>query len=270
MTAPRTPSTTPAAAPATQVPTRPKPRLTRLVRMLPMRWETRSVPGHTQPVTRHRALAALLAALTCMTVAIGAATPAQAATTSARSLLWKLSVAAESNSGYDRAKFTHWVDANGDCQDTRAEILIAESRVAPSYTSSSRCYVRAGKWYSPWDGRTWTNPSDVDIDHHVALAEAWGSGARSWTSTQRRAYANDLYGPALNAITDNVNMSKSDRDPAQWLPPLASSRCTYAITWVQVKYRWRLTIDSAERTKLASLLSGSCGSRTVTIPTRAR
>jgi hypothetical protein len=220
-------------------------------------------------VTVHRLLAALVAALTAATVALGAAAPAEAATISARSLLWKLGVAAENNAGYDRTKFQHWIDDNGDCQNTRHEVLITESRVTPTYTSS-RCTVRGGKWVSPWDGRTWTNPLDVDIDHHVALAEAWGSGARSWTSTDRRRYANDLYGPSLNAITDDLNTAKSAYDPGQWLPPLASSRCTYAVYWVQVKYRWRLSIDTAERNKLASILSGSCGSRSITIPTRAR
>ena len=89
------------------------------------------------------------------------------------------------------------VDANGDCQDTRQEVLITESKVNPTYTSSRHCTVAKGKWVSRWDGRTWTNPSDVDIDHHVALSEAWGSGARSWTSSERRAYANDTYGPTL-------------------------------------------------------------------------
>ncbi len=113
-----------------------------------------------------------------------AAAPAQASTTTARSLLSKVSVAAENNTGYDRAKFTHWVDANGDCQDTRQEVLITESKIAPTYTTSRHCTITKGKWVSPWDGRTWTNPSDVDIDHHVALAQAWGSGARSWTSTR--------------------------------------------------------------------------------------
>lgn len=213
----------------------------------------------------HAAVAA--AVLAGMSVA---AAPAQASTTTARSLRAKVSIAAENDTSYDRAKFTHWVDANGDCQDTRQEVLISESKVTPTYTSSRHCTLAKGKWVSPWDGRTWTNPSDVDIDHHVALAEAWGSGARSWASIVRRAYANDTYGPTLNAITDNLNSSKGDRDPAQWLPPLTSSRCAYAITWVQVKYRWRMTVDTAERTKLSSILTGTCGARTIIIPTRAR
>jgi uncharacterized protein DUF1524 len=220
-------------------------------------------------VSHHRATLALFAVLSSIALAVSTAGPAQATTTSARSLLGKVAVASEVNGSYDRAKFGDWVDADGDCQRTRAEVLITESKVTPVY-SSSRCTVIKGRWVSRWDGRTWTDPSDVDIDHHVPLAEAWGSGARTWSSSDRRRYANDLYAPTLNAITDNLNSSKGDRDPAQWLPPLTSSRCTYAIYWVQVKYRWRMTMDSAERSKLSSLLSGSCGARTITVPTRAR
>jgi len=98
-------------------------------------------------------------------------------------------------------------------------VLIAESRVTPTYTSS-HCTVAKGKWYSYYDGATWTNPADVDIDHLVALAEAWGSGARLWSVTNRTRYANDLgFAASLVAVTDNVNMSKSAKDPAEWLPP---------------------------------------------------
>ena len=171
---------------------------------------------------------------------------------------------------YDRAEFKHWIDANGDCQNARTEVLVAESRTTPSYTSSRRCAVAKGAWYSYYDGATWTNPSDVDIDHMVALKESWESGARSWSAGDRTRYANDLgVSVSLVAVTDNINQSKGDRDPAQWLPPRASVRCTYAIQWVQVKYRWRLTMDATERSTLSSILSGDCGDRTVTVPSRA-
>ncbi len=199
-------------------------------------------------------------------VAVPAA-PAQAASTTARALLGYLRVAAESGSTtYDRSLFRHWIDADGDTCDTREEVLIAESRV--TVTAGSGCRVTTGRWYSTYDGATWTYASDVDIDHHVALKEAWESGARVWTATNRKRFANDLgFRGSLNAMTDNLNSSKSDRDPAQWLPPKA--RCHYAITWVQVKYRWRLTINRAEKDMLASVLSGTCGAREVAIPTRA-
>lgn len=199
------------------------------------------------------------------------APPASAATMSARTLLFQLSLKAESGSTtYSRSYFKHWTDDNGDCQNTRAEVLVAESQVTPTYSSSQRCTVTKGKWYSYYDGATWTAPGDVDIDHMVALKEAWESGARSWTVTNRTRYANDLgFSSSLIAVTDNVNSSKGDRDPAAWLPPRTAARCTYAIQWVQVKYRWRLSLDSTERSKLSSLLSGTCGSRTVTVPARA-
>lgn len=200
-----------------------------------------------------------------------AAEPASATTITARSMLFKLALKAESgNSSYSRTYFKHWVDANSDCQNTRAEVLIAESKVTPTYTSSSHCSVAKGKWYSYYDGATWTNPADVDIDHLVALAEAWGSGARLWSVTNRTRYANDLgFSASLVAVTDNVNQSKSAKDPAEWLPPRTAARCTYAIQWVQVKYRWRLSIDSAERSRLSSILSGTCGARAATVPARA-
>lgn len=203
-----------------------------------------------------------------------ATTPsAQAAsTTTARGLLGKLGVAAESaSSTYNRDRFKHWTDADRDCQDTRAEVLITETKAPVKYTATKRCTVSTGQWYSYYDGATWTKASDVDIDHLVALKEAWESGARSWTADQRTKYANDLgFGATLIAVTDNVNSSKGDRDPAQWLPPRTAARCTYATQWVQVKYRWRMTIDTAERDKLSSILAGSCGAKAVTIPARAR
>ena len=213
----------------------------------------------------------LIAVLMVGLIPVLAAEPASATTITARSMLFKLSVKAESgNAAYSRSNFRHWVDANGDCQNTRAEVLIAESKVAVRYTASRHCSVAKGKWYSYYDGRTWTNPADVDIDHMVPLKEAWGSGARLWSANTRMRYANDLGSYAtLIAVTDNVNQSKSDKDPAQWLPPRTAARCTYAIQWVQVKYRWRLSIDSAERSRLSSILSGSCGSRSVTVPPRA-
>ncbi|MFH5823454.1 HNH endonuclease family protein [Georgenia sp. AZ-5] len=198
--------------------------------------------------------------------------PAQAATTTAADLFGSLTVASEGGSTtYDRNYFNHWIDNNGDCQNTRHEVLIWESQVTPTYTSSSRCSVSSGRWYSYYDGASWTLASDVDIDHMVPLKEAWESGARNWSAYDRERFANDLgFDASLVAVTDNINQSKGDQDPASWLPPRSAARCTYAIEWVQVKYRWRLSINAAERDALSSLLSGSCGSTLVTVPARAR
>lgn len=158
-----------------------------------------------------------------------------------------VAVAEEHIGGYKRSLFKHWIDANKNGKDTRAEVLIAESLVAVTFSSTGKT-VSTGKWLSLYDGETWTKASDVDIDHVVALAEAWRSGAWKWTSARRQAYANDLGVPwTLRAVTDNVNQEKSDDDPTYWLPPLESATCLYLTEWVAVKIRWKLNVDSEER-----------------------
>jgi Protein of unknown function (DUF1524) len=173
-----------------------------------------------------------------------------------RAAVRALPVAAETPSGYHRDRFEHWVDADGDCQDTREEVLVAESR-----TPLGGCTVTTGEWFSWYDGATWTSASDVDIDHLVALKEAWDSGARGWSDATRERYANDLGDPrALVAVTDNVNQSKGDRDVAEWLPDLHV--CRYVRDWVAVKLRWGLAVDPAEKAELRRQ-ARRCGNRVI-------
>ena len=170
------------------------------------------------------------------------------------SLVASLTVADEHRDGYQRDLFRLWIDANGNGCDTRKEVLIDEALVPPQIGSG--CRLAGGKWRSPYDGVTVTDSSKLDIDHLVPLAEAWDSGAYAWTAGRREAYANDLSVPwALIAVTASLNRSKGDRDPGEWMPPLASDRCTYTVDWVAVKVRWRLTIDPAEQHKLQELAS---------------
>jgi hypothetical protein len=216
---------------------------------------------------RIRSLALAAALIVGAALPAAAAAPATAATSvSVNTLLKQLAVKAEYTGKYDRALFKHWVDADGDGCDTRREVLIAESTVKP--TVSSSCSVK-GKWKSLYDGKTWTNPSDIDIDHLVALSEAWDSGAKSWSAGKRKSFANDLgYSRTLSVMTDNMNSSKGDRDPAQWMPPAA--KCTYVKSWVGVKWRWGLSIDSTEKAAIQSAIKKHCGSSTsMTKPAKA-
>ncbi|MEV0646910.1 HNH endonuclease family protein [Phytomonospora sp. NPDC050363] len=208
-------------------------------------------------------LAALVAASTLSAFAYPA--PAQAASYSAplRTAVAGLPVATEIRTGYDRDLFQHWIDADGDGCNTRYEILIAEATTAPSVGSG--CTLSGGRWFSYYDGAYWTLPADLDIDHFVPLAESWDSGSRNWTSTQRRAFANDLGDSrSLIAVTDDVNQAKGDKDPREWLPSVTSVRCRYITEWVAVKIRWRLTVDSAEKSTLTSLAAG-CSNVTVSV-----
>lgn len=166
-----------------------------------------------------------------------------------------LTVAAEGSSdGYSRAKFPHWHTVSGTC-DTRETVL---RRDGVGVETNAACAAVSGSWYSPYDGAVWSLASDVDIDHMVPLAEAWRSGAGSWTTARRETFANDLASSQLWAVTDNVNQAKSDKDPARWLPPRIGFRCTYARSWTDVKYRYDLTVDQAEKTALRDLIGRYC------------
>jgi hypothetical protein len=194
----------------------------------------------------------LLASVALVAAPAGATPPHNPAAAPAPSRPNSLTVAAESHaSSYNRDLFPHWITISGSC-NTREEVL---KRDGTGVVVNSSCAATSGSWRSPYDGATWTNPSDIDIDHMVPLAEAWQSGAWAWTTARRQTYANDLGGPELWAVTDNVNQSKSDQDPATWQPPLSSFRCTYARAWIQVKWFYNLTVDSAEKSALNGMLA---------------
>ena len=89
----------------------------------------------------------------------------------------------------------------------------------------------------------------------VTLKNAWISGAWAWTTSKRESFANDLSDPQLFAVTDNVNESKGDKSPDAWKPPLTSYYCTYAKAWTRDKYVWTLTVTTAEKTALTSMLN---------------
>jgi hypothetical protein len=167
-----------------------------------------------------------------------------------------ISVMRERGDGYDRDLFEHWITVGG-CS-TRENVLIRDS-LTPAQVDPFGCRVVAGDWVSPYDGATWDNPADVDIDHVVALKEAWDSGAWSWSAAQRRAFANDVTDRrSLRAVTDEVNQSKGDKDPSNWMPSLVSARCPYLADWVAIKARWQLSMDESESGRIRNLLTRDC------------
>ncbi|MFE2148003.1 HNH endonuclease family protein [Streptomyces sp. NPDC059456] len=201
------------------------------------------------------ASAATLAALTALVNAplAQASPPAPISAAAARSYLATVTPKTEGSlSGYSRSLFPHWITVSGSC-NTRETVL---KRDGVGVTTDSSCAAVSGSWYSEYDGATWTNAADLDIDHVVPLAEAWRSGAASWTTAKRQQFANDLTRPQLIAVTDNVNQAKGDQDPGKWLPSRTAYRCTYARMWVDVKQYWGLSMDSGEKTALVNILNG--------------
>lgn len=155
---------------------------------------------------------------------------------------------------YNRDDYmTSWRDNDNNCRDTRDEVLAIESLIMPTF-SSNGCDVVAGLWRDPYTDQTFTNPSDLDIDHMVPLAEAHTSGAWAWQAERKSGYANDLLNAkALIAVSASANRSKGSRDPAEWLPQNAEYHCEYVKNWAEVKRRYGLEFDAAEVATIESI-----------------
>ncbi|MCP9211481.1 HNH endonuclease family protein [Streptomyces sp. NEAU-Y11] len=188
-------------------------------------------------------------------------------TTTLRDAISALPVADEDRTGYQRSMFRHWVDEDTNGCSTRQEVLLAEAIEPP--TVSGRCVISGGLWHSYYDNMDVDNARGLDIDHVVPLAEAWDSGASTWSPQERQSYANDLGDArALAAVTARENRSKADQDPNTWLPTDEGAHCRYLEEWTVVKSRWNLTVDPAETAALAGLANG-CQDTRITY-TRAR
>jgi len=157
---------------------------------------------------------------------------------------------------YDRNLYPTWRDEDEDCQDTRQEVLIAES-LQPPEMDDRGCRVVSGRWFDSYTGQTFTDPGDLDIDHIVPLAEAHRSGGDEWSAERRLNYANDLFHvDTLIAVSASANRSKGAKDPAQWLPSNQSYHCEYVRKWVVIKATWSLEMDAAEALTITDVLRG--------------
>ena len=169
----------------------------------------------------------------------------------------------EQPDGYDRGLFAYsdTVDDRG-CR-TRPLVLIRDS-LTPAQVDPVGCAVVAGDWYSVYDGITWEDPAEVQVDHVVALKEAWDSGAWGWTAERRSAFGNDLEDPrSLRAVTGSVNQAKGAADPSNWIPPDETFVCTYLADWVSIKARWSLSMDQSEHGRIRNLLNDRCPDQTI-------
>ena len=171
----------------------------------------------------------------------------------ALAVLASLAVRPSTASGYARSKFRHWITQPDGCS-TREAVLVRDATTV----NANGCRIISGSWFSPYDATTWTSGSRLDIDHMVPLKEAWVSGASAWSADRRKAFANDMgWRGSLIAVSASSNRSKGDKDPARWMPPSTSFWCTYLFDWIDVKYRWRLSVDQVEKQAIAQDLA-SC------------
>lgn len=158
--------------------------------------------------------------------------------------------------GYTRAQFSDgWGDINS-C-DVRNYIL-ARDLTSVTYIDGT-CKVKTGQLQDPYTGKTiefvrGNGTSDaIQIDHVVALGDAWQKGAQQLSSAQRYSLANDPL--ELLAVDGPTNQNKGDADAASWLPPNKAFRCSYVARQIAVKYKYHLWVTPAEYTAMAQILT---------------
>jgi hypothetical protein len=140
---------------------------------------------------------------------------------------------------YDRDDWGGWIDEDGDCQNTRAEILIRDSQTQVSFDG---CRVVSGLWNLPYTGGSTTSASQIDIDHIIPLKWAHGHGGDRWSDARKRAFANDP--DNLLATSSSANRSKGAKGPDQWMP--AINRCSYAQRWDRLIEKYGLVTTTEE------------------------
>jgi hypothetical protein len=189
--------------------------------------------------------------------------PGAAGAAAAQTTLASLTIATQhAMTGYSRDRFPHWRKVDEYC-DVRDAVL---KRDGTGVTASKTCKITKGTWASQYDNKTYKNPDLIDIDHMVPLADAWRSGADTWTDAQRSDFANDLVRPQLMAVSRSSNRAKGDQDPSQWKPPNRGYWCEYARRWITVKAYWTLTVTDKEKSALREML-GTCRAQSSGPPT---
>jgi hypothetical protein len=170
-----------------------------------------------------------------------------------------------STTNYSRDAFgSDWKDVDRNGCDTRNDILGRDFTTASYKVGTNDCKVIGGTWTDPYSNESYTftkQPSEAQIDHVVALSNAWQMGADLWTDEMRTEFAND----PLNLIVTvaSLNRQKSDSNAASWLPPYRPGRCDFIARQVAVKTKWQLFVTSSEKSAMLGILSKPECSQTV-------
>jgi hypothetical protein len=162
--------------------------------------------------------------------------------------------------GYTRAQFgPAWADVDRNGCDSRNDILKRDLTSITYRAKTRNCVVESGTLLDRYSGETITfvkgniSSMEVQIDHVVALSNAWQTGAFKLTADQRRALSNDPLN--LFAVKGRLNSQKGDGDAATWLPPLKSFRCNYVAQQIAVKAKYSLWVTAPEKAAMVSILA---------------
>ena len=194
-------------------------------------------------------------------VALSTFPNAIAATSTAETILDSLEVKGRApKTGYTRAQFGQtWADVNRNGCDTRNDILQRDLTDVVFRIGTKNCVVESGTLIDPYSGTTIyfvkgeKSSMEVQIDHVVALSNAWQTGAFKLTLVKRTEFANDPEN--LMAVQGRLNSQKGDGDAATWLPPLKSYRCTYVSKQIAIKAKYGLWVTAPEKSAMKNILA---------------
>ncbi|MGV8966564.1 MAG: GmrSD restriction endonuclease domain-containing protein [Cellulomonas sp.] len=162
--------------------------------------------------------------------------------------------------GYTRDEYgPSWKDVDRNGCDQRNDVLDRDLTDVVHKPGTGDCVVLTGNLVDPYGGLTIAfqrgeaTSGEVQIDHVVALSDAWQKGAQQWTADTRERFANDYLN--LLAVDGPLNAQKSDGDAATWLPPNKGFRCEYVARQVVVKITYGLWVTAAEQSAMVGVLS---------------
>jgi hypothetical protein len=180
--------------------------------------------------------------------------------------LISLKSAPAANVAYDRSEWRQW-DNITSCWTVREQVLYNDAQKDSALTLldknkqrttdvSKACYITGGTWIDPYTSQKFTNPEDLDIDHLVPLGYVAAHGGQAWSSSKKEDYANAYKEPGhLLAVSASANRSKGDKGPGDWQPSNSAYKCQYAINWINVSTTWKLSVASADKAALKSMLA---------------
>lgn len=167
-------------------------------------------------------------------------------------ILEKLSIGESQEVKYDRKSWKHWT---GSPCDTRETVLFQQG--SNVVQDPNNCKALSGTWIDPYSGDTFTNASDLDIDHVIPLGYAAKHGGADWTPEKKEQFANDT--SQLLAVSAKENRSKSDSGPADYMPKSRDFHCDYSKIWVSTASSYGITISESDKTALKAGLQKCSG-----------
>lgn len=177
-----------------------------------------------------------------------------------------ITVAADATVDYNRDEWKHWSSAGNSCWDTREAVLYSEAKPGTAKlldkdkketaNKSQACSIVGGEWNDPYTGKTFTEPTKMDVDHMIPLSYAAKHGGQDWDAKKKESYANyQTYAGHLIAVDAGANRSKSDKGPASWKPSNKASYCSYATDWITISKTWGLSTTAADKAALNDMIA---------------